>query len=327
MKKTLSGFTFVLMISFLLTQCGKEKIQSLESEVQNQLELLPETTTALAYINIAAIRTSVFFSMMDTLPRNPFRMNKYRDFVESTGLDVRKDLDKIYITFTPGEEQFEKDVLIVAKGVFDSQKILEFLSEKNMDETIMEENYKGSKVYTIGDRDMIFSFPDNQTLVIGKADMLKAWLANFKEGASDRRKTKWVERVKKMKYKNGICFSMDAQAMVEALQNQFNQMDSGKKFPALQALVDLNFSANMDENFKFDGNGHFTDSEKAKLFYDAIKGMLATVKISVSDDREKVDILNKIKIDQTNSDISVVLNLSRAEIKKLMEKPPKVAKL
>lgn len=327
MKKTLSGLLFVLLGSLLLTQCGKEKIPALESEVQNQLGLLPESTTALAYIDLKSIRASAFFSMMDTLPKNPLQMNKYRDFAESTGLDVRKDIDKVYITFTPGKEQFEKDALIVAKGNFNSQKILEFISEKDPDKIISEENYKGSRVYAINEKDMLFSFPNEQTFVFGKSPMVRDWISNFEKGAKINGKAKWIKKVEKLKYKNGICFSMDAQAMIEALQNQFNRLDHGKKFPALQSLEDLNFSANFDENFKFHGNGHFTDSDKAKLFYDALKGALATVKISVSDDRDKVDILNKIKINQSNSDISVAFNLSKEEIEKLMEKPPRVAKL
>jgi len=73
----------------------------------------------------------------------------------------------------------------------------------------------------------------------------------------------------------------------------------------------------------FDGKGEFSDAQNAELFHDAIKGMIATVKISVSGDREAVDVFNKIKIDQDRNWVTGKFEMSKEDIEKLLKSSPK----
>jgi hypothetical protein len=71
---------------------------------------------------------------------------------------------------------------------------------------------------------------------------------------------------------------------------------------------------------KFHALGQFEDAEKAGLFRDAMKGFVATAKLSMSEDRDAIDILNKIKIDTKKDEVVIQFKMSQEDIDKLKEK-------
>ena len=85
----------------------------------------------------------------------------------------------------------------------------------------------------------------------------------------------------------------------------------------LKSLEQAIASFNVTDKFSFHGIGLFNDPEQTLLFHDALKGVLAMIKISASEDREAVDLINKLKTDIDGTKIEVNIKYSLEEVKKI----------
>ena len=79
----------------------------------------------------------------------------------------------------------------------------------------------------------------------------------------------------------------------------------------------MNASIKFDEKLTFHGMSQFSDKEKAQLFHDALKGFIATAKLSMSKDRKAVDVLNKIQTDIKGKEIIIEFEMSKEDIDRL----------
>jgi len=70
----------------------------------------------------------------------------------------------------------------------------------------------------------------------------------------------------------------------------------------------------------FYGQGECIDAETADLLRDAVKGLLASVKLAVSDERDVVDTINKVNVKSKKEKVIVYFKMNTEEIKKLIEK-------
>jgi hypothetical protein len=98
-----------------------------------------------------------------------------------------------------------------------------------------------------------------------------------------------------------------------------------KKFKSLESLKSINLSLDLTEKFKFFGESSFSSDEQAELFYDAIKGFIAAGKLSTSDDREIVDILNSITVNNEGEEVTINIEFTKEEIEALLDKKDSIA--
>jgi hypothetical protein len=323
MKKRFLGIAIVLISAAMLWQCNIEPAPELSENAKVHLALLPEDASGIVYIDISSIKDSPFFTEVTKgLSRNPFSNQEYREFMEATDFDVREDVDELYMTYSPGEDPYDKKFLVVAVGDFNPEKIMNFIDIKGPGYEFSSSDYNKFKIYGVEGKEMIFSFPDTKILVAGNNQLVKSLLDKFPE-KSDKT-TKWINKIAKMKYQNGVCVTMDTKLMMKSLMYQINRYQDTPKFEALKSLENIDFSMAIAEKIRFHGTGAFDNAENAQLFYDAFKGLLATAKISVSGDRDLVDLINQLKTDQENSNISFEGELSRSDIEKLKSNQDKL---
>jgi hypothetical protein len=119
------------------------------------LSEVPAGAPTLIYADLAAIRASTFYQQRPD--RGPIALpdRDYADFVQSTGFDFEKDLDRVVVAAWPAglspdqNKQDQKKTVVVADGRFDRRKIREYALQKG-------------KLDHQGGRD-VFLFPtDNQ---------------------------------------------------------------------------------------------------------------------------------------------------------------------
>jgi hypothetical protein len=317
MKKVIVIFISIILLGTILWQC-EQRVTPVSSTMKKELSRLPESAIGLAYVNINKIKESEFFSLVEE--KFNMELNKdedYRDFTEATGFDFTKDVSEMYVTFAPGETRGQKQFLAVIKGNFDEGKIVDFISSHDKGHELKSQQYQDYKIYRIEDKPVRFSFPNANTLIVGVEHYVTTWLNG------DENSHKWIKRMEKMRYKDGICFTMDAKAVINEVMTQIDRMDEAKRLQALKSVEDVYFSAEATDEILFEGKGKFSDAQNAELFHDAIKGVLATVKISVSGDRDAVDIFNKIKINQDGDWITSHFKMSKEDVEKLMKTHPK----
>jgi hypothetical protein len=91
------------------------------------LSLVPAGAPTLVYIDLAAIRTSSFYQ--NRPDRSPLTIpdSDYAKFVQSTGFDFDKDLDRVAIASWPQSlSQDQNKTVAIAEGRFDRQKIRDY---------------------------------------------------------------------------------------------------------------------------------------------------------------------------------------------------------
>lgn len=312
-------FVLLILITVTLWQCARERMEPLSSGMAKELALLP-STSGLAYLNLGKIRQSPFYEMMQDSLRNHMRNHRELDeFQEATGFDIRKDVNEVYVAFDPDPRRHKGDFLLVAIANYDPQKLTDYIMSKDEEGRLTKENYNDFELYRIGDKDYVFCFASANYMVGGKEDMVTTWLDNFKNGKGDAAAGKEIlERVKQVKYKNGGWFLLNTAHLVDKIMDEMGNQEQMSKFDALRSVENIQMSMDVNNEIKFDGAGKFSDADKAQLFHDAIKGALATVKLSLSNDRDAVDVINKIHIKTDRESVRIDGKMSRGDVEKLI---------
>lgn len=310
----------LMLIAIALWQCARERVEPVSSAMAKQLALLPQSASGLAYINLEKMRQSPFYEMMRDSMENRMRHDRdFEELVEATGFDFRKDVNEVYVSFDPNPQKHEGKFLVVAIGNYDPEKIMDFVAKKDEENKINEENYSDFTLYRVEDKEHVFCFANQNYAVGGHEQYVKSWLNNFKEGKADAAAGKeLVERIKQLKYKDSAWMTMNTAALMDRVMDQMEQQENMQKFDALRAVQNVHFSVNVNDEISFDGTGNFSDAEKAQLFHDAIKGALATVKLSLSSDRDAVDVINKIHIKTDDSRVRVDGKMTREDVEKII---------
>jgi len=316
----------LLVVILVGIKCSGDRQESLSNSMAAELALLPESSAGVGHINIQNLRESPFYEMMqDNFSRTPFHSREYQEFMDATGIDLRKDIHEIYFGISPRKEEEKAEFLAVIKGDFDPAKIMNYISGKEDYSEIMQENYQGQPFYRIPEEQLAFSFVEQSRLILGKEGMVQAWLDENSSGKKASLSAGLEKQIKSLKYKSGAWFTLDARMFAEAFSEELQRHSEGKHLQALEALQDFNFSMKADKKLWFSGIGNFSDNEKAKLFQDALKGLIAAAKLSVSEDREAVNVLNKIGIRVKGKRVLLDFKMDKEDIDRLRAHRDKIA--
>jgi hypothetical protein len=100
------------------------------------LSEVPAGAPTLIYADLAAIRASTFYEQRPDKGPIAIPDRDYADFVQSTGFDFEKDLDRVVIASWPAglspdqNKQDQKKTVVVAEGRFDRRKIHDYATRK-----------------------------------------------------------------------------------------------------------------------------------------------------------------------------------------------------
>ena len=138
MQKTRSAWLVAAALSavgiataFLVCEGVRRGDTAHASPASELLSEVPGEAPTLIFIDLAAVRASSFYQ--HTPVRGPITVpdKDYADFVQSTGFNFEKDLDRMVIAAWPatlGQEQ--KKTVVVADGRFDRAKIRDYATRK-----------------------------------------------------------------------------------------------------------------------------------------------------------------------------------------------------
>ena len=125
-----------------------------------------------------------------------------------------------------------------------------------------------------------------------------------------------MPQIKELKFKSYAWMVMEAKPFLD----QIRRHDIADRLQGVYNIDNASFTMNLSDNFRFNGQCECSDEEKAELLRDAIKGAIAAAKLSVSEDRDAIDILNKIEISVEGKQVSANSDMSRKEIEKLIDR-------
>jgi hypothetical protein len=326
MKKIIVLSLLLPAVLMFIWQCSTERKEPLSKSMTEELALLPQSSAGTGYINIQNLRESSFYEMMQhDLSRSPFHSQEYQEFMDATGLDLRKDIQEIYFCVSPKKGDEKAEFLAVIKGSFDPEKIMNYIAKEEVSKEIVEEDYHGQPFYQLNKKQLAFTFLEKSRLIFGKAEMVRGWLDENSAGKKTSLSAELEKQINSLKYKSGAWFTLDAKMLAETLSEEIDRHAEGRHLAAMEALQDFNFSLKADKELWFSGIGNFSDNEKANLFNDALKGLIAAAKLSVSDDRQAVDVLNKIAIKVKGNSILLDFKMDKEDVERLRAHRDKIA--
>jgi len=317
----------ILLSTFLLllatNACKEQAKQALTDHVKHNIALLPEDAGLYAYVNFKRLQEAPFAQpIVDSVKAKVMNHEAFSDFVDQTGLNPTKDIHEIFLAAVPVEKEARPQGIMVALGNFNVSRILNFIHSKDKKKVLKKETYQKQELFYSEGKSFTFCFPDDSTLVAGERTRVKTWLDNNLKPASKLAKQQiLLQNLQKMKYTRGMWVSVNPKLWQKKLNEQ-----TAKPLQVLKNLNQFGFALDFNQDFRLFARGIFSDTEKAKLFTDAIKGVVAAGKLSVSDNREIIDILNKVEIKTEGKQIVVDFKLSREEAQKLMKEKKKLRK-
>lgn len=313
--KNIVLFTLTAFLLLFISACDTIQKQAVPQSVAEQLAMLPQDAQVIGFADVAKIQSSPFYKQIyESMDEISDHDDDYEKFVRETGLDPKKDIKSVYFAMSPKVGGEVEDLLVVAKGNFDPEKIMTHIQAKEQENELKETVYQDSKLYTFDDGDNAFCFVDDQSLIGGKTSSVRAYLDRSSSGPDLQKPDAAVlERVKDVAYFDGAWMVAETKSMVAKIDQDLGKMRGLKSIE--KASVSMQFS----DVIKFNSNGNFDNEENAILFEDALKGLIATGKLAVSEDRTVVDILNKFEIKRDGNNIEADFRITKEDVQKLID--------
>ncbi len=313
MKSRLVYFLILIVGSFLVfSSCDKAMHEAMSGTTAQQIALMP-ASDVLGYVNFQQIKKSDFFEMFrDSLHKDLVHNDEYRDFVDSSGFNFEKDISELFFVGKFDSSRDDMDGLAVVYGNFNPEKIITFIAKESRHKELVATEYQNFKIYTGKDENKAICFVDSTVFLGGDEVLVKAWLDNSVQKKTQI-ESELQARLDLVKFKTDCWLVTQAADILDKLHLD----ESLKEARGLSSLKNMNISMRVTNQINFNGEMECADAENAGLFKDAIKGFIATAKLSTSEDREAVDILNKIDVDHHKNNISVNFQFTKEDLEKL----------
>jgi hypothetical protein len=304
----------VLVVVAALISCERMKEQ-FSGDMLQQIALLPQDANVVGYINVAKIHNSSFASLLpDSGKIQPFHDMDYQEFVEATGLDIRKDVQEIYGAANITDQNHEGSGIFVVKGRFDKDKIMAYISKKDTLSRTSCEKVDGIDFFHL-DEKISLCFPDDQTIAGGATEIVKEWLSRKLAGPQQvvidkKRKA----RLDEIKYKSTGWVYLDLGNSLDFINNENREWKN-----ATEGVLNLTLSIQLNKKLALFSECECDNAEKAGLLQDALKGGIAALKLSQSDHRDVIDTLNKIQVKTRDKLVVSQFAMTKEDIERMIK--------
>ncbi|RMF57624.1 MAG: hypothetical protein D6743_18735 [Calditrichaeota bacterium] len=319
--KLSKGLSLALAIFVFAAGCTAENAPEPASvHTSDYLRLLPESTNGLFFANLAKLReTPLGEDLRGELAENWHHDDEYLDFVEKTGVDLRKDVDEVWVAIVSEDSH---DVMggAVVRGRFDRQKIVDYLKTEHPHK-FRQDSYRGFDIYIPKDEDEVFCFLNDETILAGK----DAWLRRVLDLAVEGGKSvldnpTMAEYITSIPHKDQLWGVLNLQELSDEWARQLRGHSDFRGSQSIENMKSIVFYTEIDDAMRMFLSGNFDRDEEAELLAEMLTGFKAMAKLAVSDDREAIDMLNDIKIKTEGTTVNVVAKLDRDFFDKFREK-------
>jgi hypothetical protein len=256
---------------------------------------------------------------------------EYKEWLERAGFDFESDLHSVLMGFHGDRHDSASTFAAVVTGNFDEQKIAntitamrDSLRERHEEYKMSDfatETYGGKTLYVVKKHgEKAFYFADAHTLVAGNKGWVQAIIDGKTAGESVKQNEALTALMNKLPYADQCWLVANTAETMETLSEELGARGEFKGTRAVKSLQSVVLSAHVGAKADLHGEAWCDNEENSKLLADAVKGALATAKLAVSDDREAVDMLNRIDVDQAGKSVKFSANLDKAFFDKMREK-------
>jgi hypothetical protein len=328
--KRIIAVLLVIGLAMFVAGCSRPAATSLPAAVDQRLEWIPKTAEGLVYLDLESLRASALAKELEEDWGERMRQwredAEYRQFMEMTGFDIERDLQQILAGVENDEHESMGSPTVIATGNFDEQKIISALDSlrdvrhEHKRPAFFSETYGGKTIYVSDDSAKALYFVDAHTVLFGK----KAWVQSVIDGKTAGESVKQNEAMmallQQAPFKNQCWMVANTTKMAERISEELGPEGGFKGTRAMKSLQGVLFSAQIEAQAKLYGKALCDNEENSRLLAEAAKGALATAKLSVSDDRDAVDMLSGIDIALKGKSVEMRANLDKAFFDKWLEK-------
>jgi hypothetical protein len=309
-------FFIATIFMIVLSSCSYEKNESFTAVQKEVFAKLPADAQFYAFFNVEEAQKAAFLSRFkDSIQVRLEKQTQMQEMFQQTGLEPMKDIQQL---FSAGKMVDGKLRSVVAvRGNFNVAQIKAYMAKKDSAQIIQREEINGVDVFSNKNRpQMAFAFSDNSLMFGGDRAMVLAALEPAASGTS-RLLNDYGSTIK---YKAHAFVYGDIQAMETMVGQSLesDRMEIPEKL--LRDIQSVSISMKLNEAMNMAGEGHMQTAEKAELYLDMLKGALSTVKLSVSDERALVDIVNQMKFKSNGNIVTMDFELSQDDVETLREK-------
>lgn len=268
------------------------------------LRYFPAETEAIAFIDAAGLRGAPLVESAIDKGQLKAMPPDFREFVDSTGFDVRRDLDSVMIGKISG-----RDHLVVANARYDKFKTEQFLKDKGKE----AETYLGRAIYH--DRDTSIAFLDS-VIVAGTDVAVKKAIDQITYPGALQVRSDLLDSIKTIEAGNQVWAVGDFSA-------QDLPIEAGRETPVTQILKTLRhgtYQMRIDKDVHARATGDFADADSARNLSDMARGFIAVAKLQVAKQQpDFVQLLDGIDVRSSGSSVTVRIDESGDLLMKLQK--------
>lgn len=334
---------FILLILF--AGCNfRPQPEPLPLSVHANLNLLQENPQFAMYLNFKSMRRTEFWkkNISDTLLNAEKTFGSLLNtFKLATGASVSEGLDELYYS-----NSWFGENAIVLKGVFDKNKMKEFLTNDSL--FSITKNADGLQIYIKNDNGLYFYFKDDFTICasnyLKQIDVMIQTKDTSVTGLLKNNKV--YEAVQNIIYKEDLWMVSTEKFFIRGIFQNFVETTSGSKLSEPDSMGNsypetrndsilsneklsienlykrlnaVSFSAKMANELKFLIQGECLNDESAKYLRSILNGVITVAKLS-SAGKEKSpasELFEKVKLERYDNSVFIELNVDESNLQEL----------
>jgi hypothetical protein len=309
-----NGFALLFCLTMLFlapATLGAERIDA--------LRIVPGDSVAVGSVNLGALRSSPLSGRIFAETDKMAADGDAGRFLADAGFDPAKDVDVVTVAVRPRQEETSGDVLVVAEGRFDAQRIIAALVARGAETAGTNAGayyMMPEKENPDGKRGAV-AFPARGYAVIGSENAVKGALNAVARGGGFRSTTlgRQLRRI-----------DPAAQAWVVIDVERLARLDNASGNPnavgVLSAVKRMShaglWTIDTGRALRIGGVALSDDAETRELLEDAIRGALASARLAAQDkDPDLVKILRQSKVTRDREGVSVEVSVPARYLEKM----------
>ncbi|MFQ5650461.1 MAG: hypothetical protein ACE5IY_11015 [bacterium] len=318
--------TILLGLVFQTTACSTEnapeEAPAPKTRGTEYLALMPENTHVLFYANLEEMKKTPLgedFRVEFEEKMKEEEEEDYFEFVEKTGVDLKKDVYELWIGgIAQGGQEVNSGAII--NGRFDEKRIVDYLRTKEPHK-IDETHYRDHTIYILEEKDKQMTFLTSGMIVIGN----RQWIAAIIDQAEDGGKNvldnpAMQDYIQQVPHKEHFWGVMNLSEMSDAWARELRRKSAFTGTKSIENMKSLVFCTHFDRKTDVFLKGNFTAHEEAKAVAEMVNGFKALAKLMVADDREAVDMISDITIKSEGAIVEITSTLDESFWNKFKEK-------
>jgi hypothetical protein len=256
---------------------------------ESVLKYFPPETKGVAFIDVASLRSAPLVQSALNLGQLQSLPPGINDFMESTGFDVRRDLDRLTIG-TIGE----RDRLIVAEAHYDRFKAERYVKDRGAE----TETYLGREIYRNGDG--AFTFLDN-VILAGTQGSVKQGLDRITYPGGVQISSDLLDGIRTIEAGNQI-WAVGKSIELQLPAGALSQTPAAGIFQSLRRGT---YQMRIDQDIHARAIADFTDANAATNLADMARGLIAVAKLQVAKQQpDLVHVLDGIQVSSSGSTVT-----------------------